>query len=130
MGKHPYSLPLWKRVSSSLLKNVYPSTQQLLSQLTALVNTAAHGIAHGAASTISMPLDASFPTQPAHFYIVSTPSHTTYPTTYIPINLAEPVHLGSIANSNERTINKYIHPDGVKSCQLVMSLTLLEPNNM
>jgi 4-deoxy-L-threo-5-hexosulose-uronate ketol-isomerase len=70
------------------------------------------------------------PAQPAHLYIVNTPAHTTYPTTHIPINLAEPVHLGSIANSNERTINKYIHPDGVKSCQLVMSLTLLEPNKM
>ncbi len=70
------------------------------------------------------------PSQPAHFYLVSTPAHTTHPTTHIPISSAEPVHLGSIANSNERTINKYIHPDGVKSCQLVMGLTLLEPNNM
>lgn len=68
--------------------------------------------------------------QPAHFYITSTPAHATYPTTHIPISSADPVHLGSIANSNERTINKYIHPDGVKSCQLVMGLTLLEPNNM
>ena len=68
--------------------------------------------------------------QPAHFYIISTPAHATFPTTHIPIADAEPVHLGSIANSNERTINKYIHPDGVKSCQLVMGLTLLDPNNM
>lgn len=68
--------------------------------------------------------------KPAHFYFTSTPAHMTYPTTHIPISSAEPVHLGSIANSNERTINKYIHPDGVKSCQLVMGLTLLEPNNM
>lgn len=67
---------------------------------------------------------------PARFYITSTPAHATYPTTHIPIRSAEPVHLGSIANSNERTIHKYIHPDGVKSCQLVMGLTLLEPNNM
>ena len=70
------------------------------------------------------------PAQPAHFYFTSTPAHASYPTTHIPIRSAEPVHLGSIANSNERTIHKYIHPDGVKSCQLVMGLTLLEPNNM
>ena len=70
------------------------------------------------------------PAQPAHFYFVSAPAHTTYPTAHIPITSAEPVHLGSINNSNERTINKYIHPDGVKSCQLVMGVTLLEPNNM
>ena len=28
--------------------------------------------------------------------------------------------------SNRRIINKYIHPDGVKSCQLVMGMTDLE----
>ncbi|MCC6802676.1 MAG: 5-dehydro-4-deoxy-D-glucuronate isomerase [Anaerolineae bacterium] len=67
---------------------------------------------------------------PAHFYFTSTPAHTSYPTTHIPISSAEPNHLGSVANSNERTIYKYIHPDGVKSCQLVLGVTLLEPNNM
>lgn len=68
--------------------------------------------------------------QPAHFYFASTPAHQTYPTAQIPIKDAEPVHLGDIANSNTRTIYKYIHPDGVQSCQLVMGVTLLEPNNM
>lgn len=70
------------------------------------------------------------PAQPAHFYLISTPAHAAYPTTHIPIASAEPNHLGSIINSNERTIYKYIHPDGVKSCQLVMGMTLLDPNNM
>jgi 4-deoxy-L-threo-5-hexosulose-uronate ketol-isomerase len=68
--------------------------------------------------------------QPAHFYFSSTPAHTTYPTTHIPIREAAPSHLGDLAHSNERTIYKYIHPDGVKSCQLVMGVTLLDPNNM
>jgi 4-deoxy-L-threo-5-hexosulose-uronate ketol-isomerase len=68
--------------------------------------------------------------QPARFYFMSTPAHAACPTVHIPISGAEPTHLGSISNSNERTIHKYIHPDGVKSCQLVMGLTLLEPNNM
>ena len=67
---------------------------------------------------------------PAHFYFMSTPAHHAYPTEHIPIKNAEGMHLGSIANSNERTIYKYIHPDGTKSCQLVMGVTLLEPNNM
>ncbi len=67
---------------------------------------------------------------PAHFYFTSTPAHAAYPTTHIPISRAAPTHLGGIANSNERTIYKYIHPDGVKSCQLVMGVTLLDPNNM
>lgn len=70
------------------------------------------------------------PQQPAHFYFTSTPAHAAYPTTHIPIKSAAPTRLGSISNSNERTIYKYIHPDGVKSCQLVLGVTLLEPNNM
>lgn len=68
--------------------------------------------------------------QPANYYFTSTPAHMAYPTTHIPIGDAEPLHLGDIANSNERTIYKFIHPDGVKSCQLVLGITLLEPNNM
>ena len=70
------------------------------------------------------------PGNPAHFYLASTPAHATCPTTQIPISSAEPAHMGSISNSNERTIYKYIHPDGTKSCQLVLGVTLLEPNNM
>lgn len=70
------------------------------------------------------------PQQAAHFYLSSTPAHASYPTTHIPISSAQPQRLGDISHSNERTIYKYIHPDGVKSCQLVMGVTLLEPNNM
>jgi 4-deoxy-L-threo-5-hexosulose-uronate ketol-isomerase len=54
----------------------------------------------------------------------------TYPTTHIPLGAAQPAHLGDLSHSNERTIYKYIHPEGVRSCQLVMGMTLLEPNNM
>ncbi len=67
---------------------------------------------------------------PAKFYINSAPAHMTYPTVQISINQSEPLKLGSIEKSNKRTIYKYIHPDGVKSCQLVMGLTLLDPNNI
>ncbi len=68
--------------------------------------------------------------RPAHFYFASTPAHRAYPTAHIPIKDAEPLRLGDIANSNKRTIYKYIHPDGARSCQLVLGVTLLEPNNM
>jgi 4-deoxy-L-threo-5-hexosulose-uronate ketol-isomerase len=67
---------------------------------------------------------------PAAFYFISTPAHTSYPTTHIKISDAEPLHLGDIEHSNTRTIYKYIHPDGVQSCQLMMGLTQLQPNNM
>ncbi len=67
---------------------------------------------------------------PARFYFCSTPAHAAYPTAHIPLSSAAPQHLGDLAHSNERTIYKYIHPDGVKSSQLVLGVTLLQPNNM
>ena len=63
--------------------------------------------------------------KPAQFYLVSLPAHTTYPTAKIGLKSAEPVHLGDEKNSNKRTIYKYIHEKGVKSCQLVMGMTEL-----
>ncbi|HBF36308.1 MAG TPA: 5-dehydro-4-deoxy-D-glucuronate isomerase [Firmicutes bacterium] len=73
---------------------------------------------------------SSDPKNPAHFYFLSTPAHCTYPTQKIELGQTEANHLGSITDSNERTIHKYIHPNGVKSCQLVMGMTILEPNNV
>jgi 4-deoxy-L-threo-5-hexosulose-uronate ketol-isomerase len=67
---------------------------------------------------------------PARFFLSSTPAHKNYPTVKVAISEAEPAHLGSITNSNERTIYKYIHLNGVQSCQLVMGMTLLKPGNM
>ncbi|HZG88222.1 5-dehydro-4-deoxy-D-glucuronate isomerase [Paenibacillus sp.] len=67
---------------------------------------------------------------PAKYYLVSVPAHTTYPTVKAAISEAAPTHLGSIANSNERTIYKYIHEEGIKSCQLTLGMTLLKPGNM
>jgi 4-deoxy-L-threo-5-hexosulose-uronate ketol-isomerase len=67
---------------------------------------------------------------PARFYFNSTPAHKNYPTEKVEINKAEPQHLGSINSSNERTIYKYIHLNGIQSCQLVMGMTLLKPGNM
>jgi 4-deoxy-L-threo-5-hexosulose-uronate ketol-isomerase len=64
---------------------------------------------------------------PAKFYLVCAPAHQGYPTEKIAFNETEPLHLGSLEKSNERTIYKFIHPDGVRSCQLVMGMTVLEP---
>jgi 4-deoxy-L-threo-5-hexosulose-uronate ketol-isomerase len=62
---------------------------------------------------------------PAVFYILSCPAHATYPTTLLTNEEAVKVTLGSSATANHRTINKYIHLEGVRSCQLVMGLTIL-----
>lgn len=62
---------------------------------------------------------------PAIYYILSYPAHTSYPVTVIRKDCAQPTEQGSEANSNRRTIYKYIHMAGVRSCQLVMGVTHL-----
>ena len=73
---------------------------------------------------------SSDPKNPARFYINSTPAHKEFPTTKILRKDIQPAALGSLAQSNERKIYKYIHPLGVKSCQLVMGMTALETGSM
>ena len=70
------------------------------------------------------------PERPANFYFVSFPAHQTYPTTHAKFGDAEPAKLGSAKDANKRTIYKYIHPQGIKSCQLVMGLTELEEGSV
>jgi len=65
------------------------------------------------------------PGEPAQYYLVSYPAHAEYPTTHARPGDAETVHLGAQATCNDRTIHKYIHAGGIKSCQLVMGITLL-----
>jgi 4-deoxy-L-threo-5-hexosulose-uronate ketol-isomerase len=62
---------------------------------------------------------------PAVYFLLSAPAHTTYPNSKLSKEEASPVSLGEIATANQRTIYKYIHADGIKSCQLVMGLTVL-----
>lgn len=68
--------------------------------------------------------------QPARFYFLCAPAHRALPTTLIPIQKSEPARLGTAEQCNRRTIYKYIHPDGVPSCQLVMGLTILEQGSV
>ena len=67
---------------------------------------------------------------PAHFYILCLPAHHTYPNRKMTKAEAAPVHLGDISTSNKRTIYKYIHNDGIQSCQLVMGLTVLDDGSV
>ena len=62
----------------------------------------------------------------ASFYLLSAPAHHKYASRKMTKEKASPVNLGDVSTSNKRTIYKYIHLDGIKSCQLVMGLTVLE----
>ncbi len=68
--------------------------------------------------------------EPAAFYFVSYPAHQSFPTTKTSFSDAEHNPLGSLKDANKRTINKFIHPNGIKSCQLVMGLTELEEGSV
>jgi 4-deoxy-L-threo-5-hexosulose-uronate ketol-isomerase len=67
---------------------------------------------------------------PAKFYFNSTPAHAAYPTVKLSMKDAKQLHLGAPDKSNVRTIYQFIHPSVLKSCQLVMGLTVLEQNSM
>ncbi len=68
-------------------------------------------------------------TNPAKFYINSTPAHTVYPIHHIPLSSSNPNVLGTQEQMNKRTIYQYVHPAVCKSCQLTMGLTKLEDGN-
>ena len=67
---------------------------------------------------------------PAKFYIVSAPAHTSYETRLIKIADAAKKPLGALETSNKRVINQFIHPDVLKTCQLSMGMTVLEPGSV
>ena len=66
---------------------------------------------------------------PAYFYIMSYPAHTVYPVAVVRKAESTPMELGTLETCNKRTICKYIHTGGAKSCQLVMGVTHLAPGS-
>ena len=68
--------------------------------------------------------------KPAKFYFNSAPAHKAYPTVYIRPEDCVRVELGTMEESNHRTICKYILPGQVESCQLVMGMTSLKPGSV
>ena len=69
------------------------------------------------------------PEHPAKFYMVSAPAHCAYQTRLIKMADANHRPLGSVDTCNKRTINQFIHPSVLKTCQLSMGMTALEPGS-
>jgi 4-deoxy-L-threo-5-hexosulose-uronate ketol-isomerase len=67
---------------------------------------------------------------PAVFYLLSYPAHASYPTVVVKKKDAQPAEIGRSETCNRRTIYKYIHADGAKSCQLVMGVTHLHDGSV
>jgi 4-deoxy-L-threo-5-hexosulose-uronate ketol-isomerase len=66
------------------------------------------------------------PAKPAKFYINSAPAHHKYPSKKVTKNEAEVVTVGSLENSNHRTINKLLVASVIQTCQLQMGMTELK----
>jgi 4-deoxy-L-threo-5-hexosulose-uronate ketol-isomerase len=93
----------------------------LLSKLDALY------IGKGSKSVIFKSINSE---NPAQFFLLSAPAHHEYPTRKMSKEEASPVSLGSVETANERTIYKYLHRDGIQSCQVVMGLTVLKTGSV
>lgn len=59
------------------------------------------------------------------FYLTSAPAHHAYPTRLIRLCDSTELKLGAPETSNQRTINQFIHPTVMQSCQLVLGYTRL-----
>lgn len=70
------------------------------------------------------------PKEPAEFYFLSYPAHAKYPNALMMVQESTGVAMGSAKEANQRTIHKYIFSEGIKSCQLVMGMTVLKEGSV
>jgi 4-deoxy-L-threo-5-hexosulose-uronate ketol-isomerase len=68
--------------------------------------------------------------RPAKFYFNSTPAHAPHPIVRVNLDNAKCLNLGAPEKANVRTIYQFIHPAVLKSCQLVMGMTVLAPGSI
>ena len=68
--------------------------------------------------------------KPAKLYFNCAPAHCHHPNRKITLAEASPETLGDAKTSNRRTIHKFIVPDVLPTCQLLMGMTQLEPGSL
>ncbi len=66
---------------------------------------------------------------PARYYLLSYPAHATYPTRHQPLADIRTKILGAPETENHRILHQVISPAGIRSCQLVMGFTLVQPGS-
>jgi len=90
-----------------------------------VLELAAEDIAYVSQGTRSVAL-----TGDAVFYLLCVPAHRPNPTVVGRREDAEVVVVGEAERASARTIRKYIHEDGIASCELAMGITTLEPGSV
>ncbi len=84
-------------------------------------------VGQGARSLAFESVDAE---KPAKLYFNCAPAHTAYPHRKVTLAEASPETLGSAETSNRRTIYKFLVPDVLPTCQLLMGMTQLENGSL
>ncbi|MCL4133128.1 UNVERIFIED_CONTAM: hypothetical protein GTU68_050026 [Idotea baltica] len=67
--------------------------------------------------------------EPAMYYLNSTPAHKAFPVKKIGQDDVEVIELGSPETANARTLRKYIVNSAVDVCQLQMGMTTIKPGS-
>jgi len=70
------------------------------------------------------------PSHPSKFYFNSAPAHFSYPTVQLLAKDVQCLNLGTPDKANVRKLYQFIHPSVLKTCQLLMGVTVLEPNSI
>jgi 4-deoxy-L-threo-5-hexosulose-uronate ketol-isomerase len=99
------------------------------------VGGASHALARGEAlyagrGAGEVTFHSASASDPARFYLLSTPAHASHPTVRITEANARRIDLGSAAAANVRTVFQMIHPDVCATCQLVMGMTKLKEGSV
>jgi 4-deoxy-L-threo-5-hexosulose-uronate ketol-isomerase len=68
--------------------------------------------------------------RPARFYLVSYPAHADHPTMRARADEVRGDTIGAMEQANRRRIARYVHTGGIRSAQLVMGMTALEPGSV
>lgn len=78
----------------------------------------------------SVAFNSTAASDPARFYLLSYPAHASYPAALVRQADAVCTELGGSETANHRFLYKYIHRDGVPSCQLVMGVTRMNSGSV
>jgi 4-deoxy-L-threo-5-hexosulose-uronate ketol-isomerase len=74
--------------------------------------------------------ESADPSRPAKLYFNSAPAHAAHPHRTISMAQASRETLGDARTANRRTIHKFILPEVLPTCQLVMGMTRLEEGSV
>lgn len=69
-------------------------------------------------------------TNPARFYLVSTPAHRACPTAKLDAATGRTIATGAQETANARDIHQMLIPGAVESCQLVFGITRFKPGSV